>query len=57
MTSDICNPFPETIWNQELILYKKFPQKLKLGLDKLTLDNNYDLLVTKLYAYGFGENT
>lgn len=55
MTSDICNPFPETIWNQELILDKKFPQELKL--EDIILDNNYDLLVTKLYAYGFGENT
>ena len=31
MTSDISNPFLEAICNQELILNKKFSQKLKLA--------------------------
>ena len=30
VTPDICSPFHAAIWNQELILNKKFPQKLKL---------------------------
>ena len=31
VTSDMCNPFLEAIWNQELLLNKKFPQKLRLA--------------------------
>ena len=31
VTPDICSPFLAAIWNQELILNKKFPQKLKLA--------------------------
>ena len=31
VTSDIFSPFLEAIWIQELILNKKFPQKLKLA--------------------------
>ena len=31
VTSDICSPFLAVIWNQELILNKKLPQKLKLA--------------------------
>ena len=32
VTSDICSPFLAAIWNQELILNKKFQQKLKLEI-------------------------
>ena len=30
VTSDMCSPFLATIWNQKLILNKKFPQELNL---------------------------